>query len=72
MKTKLTYQEAIDELETIVATLEGDDVSVDALSSKLARASVLIGICQQALYTTEAEVKKFLEEIHQGKGADNQ
>ncbi|HSV88742.1 MAG TPA: exodeoxyribonuclease VII small subunit [Bacteroidales bacterium] len=72
MKSKPTYKEAIEELESIVGNLESDEISVDELSSKLARASALIEICQKALHATEGEVKKFLEELNRGKSAETQ
>lgn len=72
MKEKLSYKQALEELENIVASLEGEDLSVDDLSSKLSRASTLIGICQQALHTTESEVKDFLESLKQGKTMEPQ
>jgi len=72
MKDKPNYKQALEELENIVASLEGEDLSVNDLSSKLSRASILIGICQQALHTTESEVKDFLESLKQGKTIEPQ
>ncbi len=68
MKDKINYTEAITELESIVAEIENQDISVDELSARVKRASVLIGICRQALHATEEEVKKILEELNQDKG----
>jgi exodeoxyribonuclease VII small subunit len=67
MKNEITYSEAIEELEAIVSEIENEDISVDVLSEKVKRASVLIGICRKALNTTEEEVKKILEELNQDK-----
>lgn len=67
MKNETTYSEAIEELEAIVTEIENEDISVDVLSQKVKRASVLIGICRNALHTTEEEVKKILEELNQEK-----
>ncbi len=67
MKNETTYSEAIEELEAIVSEIENEDISLDVLSEKVKRASVLIGICRKALHTTEEEVKKILEELNQDK-----
>lgn len=67
MKNETTYSEAIEELEAIVSEIENEDISLDVLSEKVKRASVLIGICRKALHTTEEEVKKILEELTQDK-----
>lgn len=67
MKDKLTYAQAIEELEVIVSEIENEDISVDDLSLKVKRASILIGICKEALHTTEEEVKQILEELNQEK-----
>ncbi|MBW6497128.1 MAG: exodeoxyribonuclease VII small subunit [Bacteroidales bacterium] len=67
MKNETTYSEAIEELEAIVNEIENEDISVDVLSEKVKRASILIGICRNALHTTEEEVKKILEELNQVK-----
>lgn len=67
MKDKTTYSEAIQELEAIVNEIENENISVDELSVRVKRAAVLIGICKQALHTTEEEVKKILEELNQEK-----
>lgn len=67
MEDKVSYSQAIEELELIVNEIENEDISVDELSEKVKRASMLIGICRQALNTTEEEVKKILEELNQEK-----
>lgn len=67
MKDNITYSQAIEELEAIVNEIENEDISVDVLSEKVKRASVLIGICRKALHTTEEEVKKILEELNREK-----
>lgn len=67
MEDKTNYLEAITELESIVAEIENQDITVDELSARVKRASELIGICRQALHATEEEVKKILDELNQEK-----
>lgn len=63
--SKESYQEAFDELQQIVSDIETGQISVDELSEKVKRASVLIKICKQKLTSTEDNVKKILEAIEQ-------
>lgn len=61
MSKEVSYEESMKELETIVAGIEDDNVSIDELSSKVKRATALISICKTKLYKTEEDVKKVLE-----------
>jgi len=63
MEKKMTYTEAIQELEQIVEEIEEGTVSVDELSEKVKRAAYLLRICKEKLSSTEDDVKKILEEI---------
>ncbi|MCB9298410.1 MAG: exodeoxyribonuclease VII small subunit [Lewinellaceae bacterium] len=58
---KLTYEEAMQELQQIVAQLQEDAVSVDELSDKVKRAAELIAYCREKLRTTEESLKGLLE-----------
>ena len=59
---QITYVEAMAEIEKILAELRSENIDVDTLATKVARASSLIELCKQRLRTTEAEVKKLFEE----------
>lgn len=61
--SKPNYQQAFEELQQIVTELENGQVTVDELSEKVNRASVLITICKTKLTTTEDNVKKILAAI---------
>ena len=63
MEEKLSYSEAIAELEQIVEEIEEGTVSVDELSEKVKRAAYLLRICKEKLTSTEDDVKKILDEI---------
>jgi len=62
-ENKLTYTQAVDELEAIVKDIENEDVEVDRLLEKVKRASVLIKYCKEKLRDAEGEVKKVLTSI---------
>lgn len=59
----IKYTEAFEELQKIVSEIEGGEISVDALSEKVKRASLLIGICKKKLATTEEDVSTILLEL---------
>jgi exodeoxyribonuclease VII small subunit len=63
MEKKISYTEAIQELEAIVTEIEEGEISIDILSEKVKRASELIKICKAKLTTTEEDVSKILEDI---------
>jgi exodeoxyribonuclease VII small subunit len=54
------YTEAFNELQTIIAEIEGGSISVDQLAEKVKRAALLIRICQDKLHATEDDVNKIL------------
>lgn len=62
-KKKLTYKEAICEIESIISQMENDDMDVDELTSKVKRASLLLKFCREKLFETESEVEKVIKEI---------
>jgi len=64
MEKKLNYSQAYQELQTIVSEIENDDISLDDLSEKVKRASILIWICREKLTSTESEVNEILKEIN--------
>lgn len=59
-KKKLTYAEAMAELEVILARLRSDELSVDDLAKSVARATELIAECRAIITTTEEEVEKLV------------
>ena len=63
MKTKLSYEESMLELESIVSGIETDQVSIDELSTKVKRATELIKICKEKLYKTEEDIQKVLTDL---------
>lgn len=64
-KDKLTYEEAMQRLETIVESLEQDKLSLEDLGKSLAEAKNLAQICKEKLALAENDIKKILEEDEQ-------
>lgn len=60
---KISYKEAISEIEDILEKIENDELDVDELSEKVKQVSLLIKICKDKLQKTEEEVEKILEDM---------
>ncbi len=60
---EITYTAAFEELKEIVDQLENDNVSVDELTEKMKRATMLMKICRDKLTKTEEEVNKTIEDL---------
>ena len=67
MSEKITYTQAFEELQSIVEEIENGQISVDELSEKVKRATLLIKICKAKLTTTEEDVKQILKELEDGE-----
>ncbi|HPF71322.1 MAG TPA: exodeoxyribonuclease VII small subunit, partial [Candidatus Krumholzibacteria bacterium] len=60
---KLTFGEAVAEVEEILAGLEADDVDIDRLGDEVKRAVELIRVCRQKLEKTDREVRGLVEQL---------
>ena len=59
---KLTYSEAVAEIEQILTRLKSEQTDVDKLSTEVKRATELIAQCKARLTEVEATVKAQLSE----------
>lgn len=57
MGKKLTYDQAMEELQTIVKELQEQAVNMDELSDKVKRAADLLTHCREKLRSTEKETE---------------
>ena len=62
---KITYKEAVQEIEDILQKIENDELEVDDLSAKVSRVSELLRFCKNKLHKTEEEVEKILKSIEE-------
>ena len=60
-KKKLTYSEAVAEIEQILSRLRGEQIDVDTLAAEVKRATELIAQCKAQLTDVEKAVKAELE-----------
>lgn len=61
MAEKMSYGEAMQELEDILSRLRGVDVDIDSLAVDVKRATELIAYCRQRLAGVEEEVDRILQ-----------
>jgi exodeoxyribonuclease VII small subunit len=60
-KQKLTYTEAVAELENILVELENNpEVNMDEIAGKVKRAGVLMEFCKKQLHELDAELEKIM------------
>lgn len=59
----MTYEQAYEELQTIISDIETGEISVDSLSEKVKRAAALISFCKEKLKSTEDDVQKILDDL---------
>lgn len=64
---KLTYTQAVNELEEIVKKMQSPDCSIDNLSQYTARSLQLLKVCKAKLTATDEELKKVLDEMSDDK-----
>ncbi|MCF0244807.1 MAG: exodeoxyribonuclease VII small subunit [Bacteroidaceae bacterium] len=57
----MKYNEALQELQLIVAELENNPNDIETLSEKLKRAQELIKICKDKLTKTDEDIKNLLK-----------
>ena len=63
-KQKLTYTEAVYELEKILEELENNsEVNMDAISEKVKRAAVLMEFCKKQLHELDEELEKMMKQL---------
>lgn len=60
MDKETKYEEAYDELQSIVKKMEGEEMDIDQMAEAVKRAQGLIKVCKDKLTKTEAEIRKIL------------
>jgi len=63
-KLKLTYTEAVAELENILAELENNsEINMDLISEKVKRAAVLMEFCKKQLHQLDEDLEKIMADL---------
>ena len=63
-KKSLTYKEAINRINEIVVTIEGDDLDIDELTSLVKEATGLIGSSKDKLQNAETDLQTSLDKLN--------
>lgn len=61
--SKLSFSEAVAEVEGIVARLENEQTDVDQLAGEVQRAVELITACRERLDATDGEVRELVAKL---------
>ena len=62
MEENIKYEQALEQLETIVRKMEANEYDIDELAAQLKTAQRLITFCKDKLTKTEAELQKIQAE----------
>lgn len=65
-KEKISYSDAVTEIESILEKIEEGSLDVDALTEKVSRVTDLLKICRDKLHKTEAQIDRILGEEENG------
>lgn len=63
MEQKITYSQALAELESILNGLRADACDVDTLAARTRRAVELLNLCRSRLTATEEELQTILQTL---------
>ena len=63
MNKKMSYRQAAEQLEEIVAQIENGELGIVELSKKVEEAAELVKMCKDKLRRTDADIEKIMEEI---------
>ena len=66
MPKEMKYEEAVRQLEDIVAKMESNELDVDSLSQQLKTAQKLIKLCKDKLSRADSDIKKILQDDNNG------
>lgn len=59
------FSQAMEEIESALRRIEGDQVDIDLLGRELGRAAELLEICRRKIRRAEVEVKQIVEAIEE-------
>lgn len=60
-KEEIKYEDAVKELEYIVAQMENNELNIDVMGERLKKAQKLMKLCRDKLTKADQEVKKILD-----------
>lgn len=70
MADEITYAEALEELEGILAAIEEEQVDVDELAVRVKRSAELIRLCRSRIDAAGVEVEAIVRELESGENGN--
>ena len=61
MREELTYEQAMERLETLTQQMERGEIGIDEMAKKLQEAQRLMQFCKERLYESEKNCKSLLQ-----------
>lgn len=68
----IRFGEAIEELESILRRVEGEEIDIDELADELKKATELLEICRSKIRKAEVEVTQIVQSIEDGEGEEDE
>ncbi len=65
MSEKFDYTKSVEELDAILAKIEGGEPDIDELSDMVRRAAELVKACRKKLRETEEDLEKTLNDLEE-------
>ena len=62
MEKKISYNKALEEIESIIDSLSDNSIDVDKLTIQVKRATELIKLCRERLQKIETDVNEILKD----------
>jgi exodeoxyribonuclease VII small subunit len=62
-----SFRESIDELESILERIEGEEIDIDRLGEELRRATYLLELCRGKIRKAEVEVTQIVQSLESGE-----
>ena len=62
---ELSFSQAMEELESVLRRIEGDEIDIDQLGRELGHAAELLEICRKKIRRAEVEVQQIVEVIEE-------
>ncbi len=66
----IRFSAAMDELQSILARLDGEEVDLDDLSELVERAAELIKICRERILSTDMRVREIIDQLADDLSSD--
>ena len=63
-----SFREAMEELEGILARIEGEEIDIDRLAEELRRAAQLLELCRGKIRKAEIEVTQIVQSLEEPEG----